>query len=345
MSPKPYRFLIAIVQLCAGISLVLFIVFLIGKVSASYEKQNLPKGWQLIRPPQDIMALTIIGDNIWAGGKEGIFCIDRKSGEQKQLPLQAASIRYVKALLYDKQGVLWIAYDSGIYRLINGIWDNLTVSDGSFPAAARALLEDHTGTIWIGTDKGLYIYQDTKISNVDVPIELGMMELDVLYEDTNNVIWFGCSSPVRGGLFSFDGSSWKSHSQKDGLAHASVNAIAEDSSGSLWVGTGFANRGGACCLIKGIWKCWTKVDGLAGEKVRSVYQTREGELLFGSEYDGLSVYTGGKWMVLNVGDGLAGKEVKAIAQDKNGVLWLGTNNGLNRIENLFALSVMGKGPL
>ena len=346
MFQKSYRLLIAIVQLLAGISLVLFIVFLIGKVSANYEKQNLPNGWQLIRPPQDIMALTTIGDNVWAGGKEGLFCFDRKSAEQKQLPFQAASIRYVKALLYDKQGVLWIAYDGGISRFKNDIWDNISVRAGSFPAAPRALMEDQKGIIWIGTDKGLYLYQDTKITNVDVPKDLGMMELDVLYEDRNGIIWFGCSSPVRGGLFSFDGSSWKSYSQKDGLIHASVNAITEDSQGALWIGTGFANRGGACCLIKGVWKCWTKTDGLAGEKVRSVYQTHEGALLFGSEYDGLSLYSGGNWKVFNDREGLAGKEVKVIAQDKDGVLWLGTNNGLNRIEkNIFALSVKDKSPL
>ena len=78
----------------------------------------------------------------------------------------------------------------------------------------------------------------------------------------------------------------------------------------------------------------TKENGLAGGKVRSLYEDRDGRLWFGSEYDGIAVYTDNRWQVITPNYGLAGWEVKEMVQDSDGVYWLGTEKGLSRIESI-----------
>ena len=61
---------------------------------------------------------------------------------------------------------------------------------------------------------------------------------------------------------------------------------------------------------------------------------------FGSEYDGLTRFDGMNWRVYTQADGLAASEVKVAVQDRDGTLWLGTIDGVTRI-NTAAQAVMG----
>jgi ligand-binding sensor domain-containing protein len=81
---------------------------------------------------------------------------------------------------------------------------------------------------------------------------------------------------------------------------------------------------------------------LEGKKVRSAFQDKEGRLWFGSKYDGIIVIDDDGWGILTPQEGLAGWEVKEMIQDSNNVLWLGTEDGVSRIESIDAV-VMGKG--
>jgi len=47
---------------------------------------------------------------------------------------------------------------------------------------------------------------------------------------------------------------------------------------------------------------------------------------------GRSLVYGGKWTSLRLQDGLAGNEVKTMTRDRDGTFWLGSNSGLNRVE-------------
>jgi len=53
----------------------------------------------------------------------------------------------------------------------------------------------------------------------------------------------------------------------------------------------------------------------------------------GSEYNGIAYLSGDRWIILTPDDGLAGLEVKAMLQDSRSNLWLGTENGLTRIDH------------
>jgi ligand-binding sensor domain-containing protein len=59
--------------------------------------------------------------------------------------------------------------------------------------------------------------------------------------DGEGAIWFG----TDGGVSRFDGQTWTTYTEEDGLAFSDVNVIAVDGEGALWFGT---NGGGVSRL-------------------------------------------------------------------------------------------------
>lgn len=294
---------------------------------------SLPEGWQTIRPPHEISALTIQDDVVWAGGRDGLFRIDRRSGELLPAQPNTPRMRYVRALLLDDRGQLWVAHRGGIHIYGATGWQQLDPQGQWLTPPARALCQDVEGSIWIGTETGAIAYHPISGITTRLPSEeLSFSQVDVAFCDVTGDVWLGSASATQGGLARYAQGQISRFSSPDPLIHASVNAIMRTEDGTIWIATGFAGRGGATSFAQGEWRSLTSEDGLAGEKVRSLFQDKQGRLWFGSEYNGLAIRDGGDWRYLSVEDGLADVEVKVILQDRDSVFWLGTADGLSRIE-------------
>lgn len=294
---------------------------------ASRPTPVLPPGWTIVRPPQDVFALALHDSTLWAGGTAGVVAINRRSGALVPVP-GVPAFRFVRDLVVDREGALWVAHGAGVARLAGGRWRAYSSEDGLPGGAAKALLQDRSRAIWVGTDHGVFRSAGGRfVLALSVPVS-------VIFQAQDGVIWCGSDDPERGGLHSFDGAVWRSWSVGDGLAHTSVNAIAQERGGALWFATGFSGSGGATRFDAGAMTTWTRKDGLAGPKVRSVFADAGGRLWFGSEYDGIAVIDGPRRRVLTPRDGLAGFEVKEMLLDAAGVYWLATENGISRIEQL-----------
>lgn len=240
--------------------------------TGSEEECNCPPiGWQIIRPPEFVLALEEQGEIIWAGGLDGLFAIDRSTGEILPSMVNGAPpITYVNDILVDRNGMLWIGHWGGLVRFKEGMWHSYTESEGIPQGPVKSLLEDKTGTLWIGTENGVIRLNDVGIDHFVAEEGLGFSEVDVIFQDRDGVFWLGSASLTRGGLTRYDGRNWQNYTAKDGLAHNSVNDIIQDSSGALWIATGFGGSGGANIIEGDQWSTLTKEDGLAGEKVRSL---------------------------------------------------------------------------
>jgi ligand-binding sensor domain-containing protein len=289
----------------------------------------LPTGWQIVRPPEFTLALAEQGDYLWAGSLDGLFAIDRVTGELvPSLSSGAPSMTYINDILVDRDGVLWIGHWGGLVSLKDGEWETYTESDILPAGPVKSLYEDDNGVLWIGTENGVVRFDGVEWRHFSTEDGLELDVIDVIFQDRDGVFWFGSASLTKGGLSRYDGESWQTYTVKEGLAHNSVNDIIQDRSGALWIATGFGGAGGANKLENGQWTTLTKKDGL------------DGNLWFGSEYDGVAVNVSGDWKVLTPQVGLAGWEVLEIVQDSDGVIWIATENGVSRIESVdFALAV------
>ncbi len=299
-----------------------------------------PPGWISIRPPFVVAALAEQGETVWAGGADGVFAIDRHTGQLRPSSLSGLPpLTYVHDLKVSRDGALWIAHQGGVVRCVDQACRSFDEPGTPSSGPALSVLEDREGAIWIGTETGAVRYDGRSWRKVGVEDGLAAPAVNAMLEDRDGILWFGSASPTRGGLTRYDG-SYQVYSTRDGLAHGSVNAIAQDRTGALWLATGFGSAGGASSLAGGAFTTLTKRDGLAGEKVRSVYEDRAGRLWFGSENDGLAVTDGGAWWLFTPYNGLAGWEVLRIIQDASGIYWIATENGVSRLES-FDLAVAG----
>jgi ligand-binding sensor domain-containing protein len=316
-------------QLLIGIMIIFMILFILNFVFGLVEIERVPAGWKIIRPPNEVSSIAIDNETIWTGGKDGVILIDRKTGQRIPLAAGAPKFGYVRGLLKDRQGAIWVAHDAGLALYFQGNWTTYDQQVGR----AASLLEDRNGTIWIGTDNRILLFNGTHWRTLNPP-GFTISSVDVLFQDRNGEVWIGSSSPTNAGLYSFNGSIWRSYTVKNGLPHNSIRMIAQDREGALWVATGFASQGGAARFKNGVWTNLTRKDGLAGESTRSVFEDQLGRLWFGSEYDGIAVLDNDSLRILKKQDGLAGNEVKAIVQDQDGIYWMGTEGGLSQINNI-----------
>jgi ligand-binding sensor domain-containing protein len=302
-------------------------------VMGHVRQSTLPSGWSTIRPPHDVMDLVVLGNTVWAGGKDGLYALDRRSGSSVALAHDVPRLSYVRDLFVDRGGRLLVAHSKGVSIYDGSAWQFLSGEDAPLDGPATALAEDELGRLWVGGEGGVVCLAKEDRQVFTARDGLGLDSVDVIFADVGGILWFGSSHPTRGGLSCYDGTEWQVFAS-DALIHPCVNAIMQQRDGTLWIGTGYASRGGAIRVTADEWTALTVDDGLAGAKVRSLFEDQEGSLWFGSEYNGLAICDGENWCVLGPADGLADFEVRAIAQDTDGVMWIGTANGITRIRQL-----------
>ncbi len=128
-------------------------------VSGQVKWKSLPAGWQIIRPPHEVSALALLDDTVWAAGRDGLHRIDRTSGQLLPSPEGTPRLRYVRDLLVDGEGRLWIAHGGGVMIHTLDLWQPLAAEAG---AKARSLLEDEQGRLWFGSEYNGLAIRDAK---------------------------------------------------------------------------------------------------------------------------------------------------------------------------------------
>lgn len=295
-------------------------------------------GLQVLRPPHEVSALAVRGDRLYAGGREGVFEIERRSGRVLRRLEAPRPLRYVRALAVDGAGVLWIGSGEGLWGWDGAAgWREVRAGQGLPDDRVNVLEVDRQGRLWAGTWGGAAVLEGERWSVLRKSDGLADDMVNVLLQDDGGGLWFGSYTAPRGGLShrAPDG-RWSRWTVAEGLPHNNVNGLFQDRDGAVWACTGFLDRGGACRFVRrqGRWtldRVLTVREGLAGAKSRSLFQDDHGVYWFGSEYDGTARMDGAYHRVLTRDDGFSGNEVKSILQDGDGVLWFATEDGVTRL--------------
>lgn len=299
-------------------------------------KKSTAKRWRTIRPPHEVSALVEKDDFLWAGGRDGVFKIDKDTG-RILLELKCdRPLSYIRAMLFDLSGVLWIAHFSGLSAYDGTACKTYTKTDGLPDDRINALYLDHSGRLWIGTWAGAVIYEGKGFTKFSPPGGLADEMVNVIMEDSGGGMWFGSYTAPNGGLSYCQNGQCRQFTVKEGLPHNDITSIVETSHNEIWVGAGFVDKGGAVRFIKAengwsLADTLSKKDGLAGNKVRSIYLDKQGVIWYGSEYDGIAIRSNNRWKIITAYDGLSDNEVKIMLEDRNGNLWLGTRDGITKI--------------
>jgi ligand-binding sensor domain-containing protein len=335
---KPWSVGAILISLAAGVAIIFLSLTRLPGMMGQAAQPVEPAGWSVFRPPADVYALAIGAGSVWAGGKDGVVRLEAQSGKLIETVQCDQKLEYVRALLLDADGTLWIGHDQGLSRKDAHGCVTLTEKDGLPDKRVNALLRDRGGQLWVGTWGGAAVLSGGTWHVLRKQDGLLVDMVNVIMQDDSGALWFGSMVAPQGGVSILSEGRWQYLTTANGLPHNNVQGLAQDRQGAVWVATGLLDRGGTARLTHsgGQWSVAQVFDsqtGLAGNKGRSLLVDYSGRVWVGSEYDGLARQTPSGWEVLTSQDGLSQNEIKVMKQDESGNIWIGTRDGVTRIDH------------
>lgn len=274
--------------------------------------------------------------NIWFGTNDDGVC--RYDGKDFVYFTEKDGLagNAVRKILLDEAGVTWFATNGGVTRYDGKGFTNFTVKDGLTDNDVWSMLKDRNGNIWFGTMKGLCRYDGTTFTFIKMP-EVSMKTKSrftpklvwSMYEDKTGNLWFGTDG---GGLLKYDGASFTTITDKDGLCGNNILSITQDKAGNLW----FGSWGNGVSRYNGTaFTNFTMDNGLCSNEIWTMMQDKKGNIWFGSLGSGISCYSSSSVPNAQAGfsnfsenKGLTKNHVQSILEDKDGNLWFGFSGGV-----------------
>ncbi|HKH91731.1 MAG TPA: two-component regulator propeller domain-containing protein, partial [Gemmatimonadaceae bacterium] len=251
----------------------------------------------------------------------------------------------VWAIHRDSSGTLWLGTFAGgvnislqngdaIRRFRSVAGDATSLSFNS----VMSFLEDSRGAMWVATDggglnrfdrtTGKFRHYSTQNSNLNSDAVLS------LAEDRFGKLWM---ATWAGGVSRFDPATGRFTPftpKTSAMADDHAFAVYTDRAGQVWIGT----------YQKGL----QRVDPATGtfsapiplgkgpqSQIRNIVELSDGVLLLGTIGRGLYEYDPrtGKMREYAAGkDGISGTSVQALVESEPGIVWIGTENGLDRLD-------------
>lgn len=194
---------------------------------------------------------------LWFGTSNGVYCYNGMSfthflDNDNVINKDSLNLKHVSSILEDKIGNIWFTtWFEGVCRY-NG--KSITGFKPYGKVWFASMLEDKNGNLWFGTrDQGAYRYDGINFINFSDKEIFNSCCVNSIAEDKAGNIWFGTEfdditkRETRGGVWCYDGKSFKNFTLKDGLSNMSVFNITIDKLGKLWFGT----RGMGLCSYDG----------------------------------------------------------------------------------------------
>ena len=270
----------------------------------------------------DNAVLSIAEDwdgQIWVGTSLGLYCYDSKL-QRKEIP---PIYEEVRALLVDRQGVLWIGTTGhGLARYRHGTYDFLQKADGLGNDYVNAIAEDKEGSLWVGTRNGI-----SQISDVKFPIQHAAEDPTV--KDALTVaparrggVWIASGD---GGVARFDPKA-KTYTMLSGLTERYAKRVFEARNGDVYVVSGTSKlvvfSGGKAVATNA---APSMVVGMAEDEQGVLVSVGGALYRAGTNYFRPYTFTNAEqpqfWWILN------------LAAGKDGVIWVASANGIFRVKD------------
>jgi signal transduction histidine kinase/ligand-binding sensor domain-containing protein len=253
---------------------------------------------------------------------------------------------YIRDLIFDNDGNLWIATEGGLDKL-NPITEKFTHyhydlsninSIGS--DYVLSLGKDDQGNIWIGTGYTADRYDPKNDSFVRYMIDnYKIAGFNKIYLDRSGELWFGSND----GLCRFNKKTNKlilCQNNSSIITNPGVREILEDVHGNFWVAYfagGFFNFNKTTCKFILFQDDPQNKIQINSNIVASIFEDRSGILWIGTLGSGINKLDFRKLQFRNISynpenkKGLSNNKVYSIIEDEKGIIWIGTyGGGLNK---------------
>jgi len=157
---------------------------------------------------------------LFIGSDKGLAVFGGSPPRVRVLPFTKA----ISTLLFDRAGTLWVGGPDGLFSLPKG--QQIPAKAGAI--SVNAMIERKDGSLAVATGNSVvFLKAHTETTAIECPAPAC-----ALYEDADGVLWIGT---IGGGLRSFDGSTTRHFSMRDGLFDDDIFAIVPDTMGRLWM--------------------------------------------------------------------------------------------------------------
>ena len=253
------------------------------------------------------------------------------------------SSNYVRGLIEDHEGNIWIATDNGLDRFRHTAVTTISGNHGLSAGTPWSVLPASDGSVWVGTVTGLNRLKDGRItlfkrdgrrvpqdpagparrviSDAGLPHDL----IQSLFEDYRQRIWVS----THRGVVVFEGDRF---SPIDGLS-SGVHAFAGDAAGKMWVSEdAMLTQVVDQRVVERI--PWARLGSRVPAGAMLCDHVGGGLWLGFRDGTGVAYVKGGRVVAsYNAANGLGRGIVGALHRDRDGTVWVSTEGGLSRIEN------------
>jgi signal transduction histidine kinase/CheY-like chemotaxis protein/ligand-binding sensor domain-containing protein len=282
-------------------------------------------------PQNAVMTIEQTRDGyIWMGTQEGLA---RFNGDKFTVfdedSSNAITNNYIKALMEDARGNLWIGsmgggiiwYKEGMFfRPVSDTHTGIDITT----LQVHDLAETRDGTILVGTrGNGVLKVKDGAVSEYHIPREYYNSDVMAVMVDHEGNIFIGTNGS---GLLKVSAGSgdYTRYTRSDGLGGNQVKVIFEDSNNNLWIGTA---SGGVSRFDNGKFKTIDVDSGLSGNNIVAFCEDKDGNVWIGTHGKGINRYRDGIISSFDNSDGLSSNIVASIFEGKEGGIWIGTEGG------------------
>jgi signal transduction histidine kinase/ligand-binding sensor domain-containing protein len=260
--------------------------------------------------------------SLWVGlgGGGGVVRIVR--GEVFQQAVADGAPPGANSMVQDRQGAIWVATRSGLFRFANSRWARMGKADGYSGAEPFSLYEDRAGQLWVGTASGVYRRTKDAFELVDA----SSTNVQSLTEDASGSIWVTDSREI---LKKLSTHTAPQHEREIRLPTGAWRLM-RDSHDQIWI----AAFGGGLLRVRTPLATTALVERFEYEQKlpgspRSLFEDREGNLWVGMR-GGLLRLSGRAFTSVATLEGLTNEGVRTSSVGNDGSVWVATGHALNR---------------